>query len=67
MTGVPGSDIPTIELTAADVGDIVIPGDGCVFVLSPLSVDADGRVFVRLSAELKHVLELLSVTVRSVL
>ena len=61
MTGVAGGDIPTMELTAADVGDIA-DDDGVLFfaaadrcVLVPVSV-TDERVLVGLSVEVKRVL-----------
>jgi len=62
MTGVAGGDIPTIELTAADVGDIADDEDTLFDAaaderpLVPLSA-TDKRDFVVLSAE---VFELLS-------
>ena len=56
MTGVAGGDIPTIELTAADVGDIADDEDALLVAaaderaLVPPST-ADERDFVALSVE----------------
>jgi len=49
MTGVAGGDIPTIELTAADVGDIADDADIGVALVVAAAVDV--RAFTLLSAD----------------
>jgi len=77
ITGVAGGDIPTIELTAADVGDIdddedwpfVAAAEVRALVTLSVATDtaADGCVFAEFSAEFKDDFEALSVVERRVL
>jgi len=68
ITGVAGGDIPTMELTAADVGDTDNDDDDAVFdtdadgrAFAPLSV-TEGSIFAALSVDGGHVFEPLLAT-----